>query len=83
MATNPPTGDVHRNGAIRGRSQIKTPSDQCVKRDTEMGRFMDVKTTDKNDQILRFLTLCAGANYFSQLVLDGLTPKSQLLLRKV
>jgi hypothetical protein len=47
MATNPPTGDGHRNGAVRGRSQTKTPSGHYVKRDTETGRFMDVKTSDK------------------------------------
>lgn len=44
MATNPPTGDGHRNGAVRGRSQTKTPSGNYVKRDTETGRFMDVKS---------------------------------------
>jgi hypothetical protein len=31
MATNPPSGDNHRNGAV------------FVKRNAEMGRFMDVK----------------------------------------
>lgn len=47
MATNPPPGDGHRNGAVRKRSQTKTPSGHYVKRDAETGRFMDVKTTDK------------------------------------
>jgi len=47
MATNPPKGDGHRNGAVKGRSQTQTPSGNYVKRDTETGRFMDVKTTDK------------------------------------
>ena len=47
MATNPPTGDGHRNGAVRGRSQTKTPSGHYVKRDAKTGRFMDVKTSDK------------------------------------
>ena len=47
MATNKPTGDGHRNGAVRQRSQTQTPSCHWVKRDTETGRFMDVKTTDK------------------------------------
>jgi hypothetical protein len=47
MATNKPTGDGHRNGAVRQRSQTQTPSGNWVKRDTETGRFMDVKTTDK------------------------------------
>ena len=45
MATNPPMGDGHRNGAVRGRSQTKTPSGHYVKRDTATGRFMDVKTS--------------------------------------
>jgi len=47
MATNPPTGDGHRNGAVRGRSQTKTPSGHFVKRDAETGRFMGVKTSSK------------------------------------
>lgn len=47
MATNPPKGDGHRNGAVRGRSQTRTPSGHWVKRDTETGQFMDVKTSDK------------------------------------
>jgi len=47
MATNPPAGDGHRNGAVRGRSQTTTPSGNYVKRDTDTGRFMDVKTSTK------------------------------------
>jgi hypothetical protein len=47
MATNPPTGDGHRKGAVRGRSQTKTSSGNYVKRDTDTGRFMDVKTSTK------------------------------------
>lgn len=43
MATNPPKGDGHRNGAVRNRSQTVTPSGHPVKRDTGTGRFMDVK----------------------------------------
>lgn len=44
MATNPPTGDGHRNGAVRDRSQVFNPvTEQWVKRDAETGRFMDVK----------------------------------------
>jgi hypothetical protein len=43
MATNPPKGDGHRNGAVRERSQTQTPSGNWVKRNTENGRFMDVK----------------------------------------
>lgn len=47
MATNPPTGDGHRKGAVRNRSQTKTPYGNYVKRDTTTGRFVDVKTSDK------------------------------------
>lgn len=44
MATNPPKGDGHRNGAVKGRSQTHNPkTGQWVKRDTGTGRFMDVK----------------------------------------
>lgn len=46
MATNPPSGDGHRNGAVRQRSQTKTPSGHWVKRDANSGRFTDVKTSD-------------------------------------
>jgi len=47
MATNPPIGDGHRKGAVRKRSQTKTPSGHYVKRDADTGRFMDVKTSSK------------------------------------
>lgn len=47
MATNPPKGDGHRNGQVRERSQIQTPAGNYVKRDTNTGRFMDVKTINK------------------------------------
>lgn len=44
MATNPPKGDGHRNGAVRQRSQTYNPvTEQYVKRDANTGRFMDVK----------------------------------------
>ena len=44
MATNPPSGDNHRNGAVRSRSQTFNPrTQQFVKRNAETGRFMDVK----------------------------------------
>ncbi len=48
MATNPPTGDGHRKGAVRQRSQTQTPAGNWVKRNTNTGRFMDVKTSDKS-----------------------------------
>ena len=45
MATNPPKGDGHRNGAVRNRSQVYNPqNDRFVKRDSDTGRFMDVKS---------------------------------------
>ena len=44
MAKNHPIGDGHRIGAVKGRSQTYNPvTQQFVKRDTETGRFMDVK----------------------------------------
>ena len=44
MATNPPKGDGHRNGAVRNRSQVFNPrTERFVKRDGESGRFMDQK----------------------------------------
>lgn len=47
MATNGKSGDNRRHGAVRQRSQTQTPSGHWVKRDTETGQFMDVKTSDK------------------------------------
>lgn len=44
MATNPPKGDGHRNGAVKRRSQTFNPTTkQWVKRNADSGRFMDVK----------------------------------------
>jgi len=44
MAKNPPTGDGHRIGAVRDRSQVFNPTTKrWTKRDTETGRFMDQK----------------------------------------
>lgn len=45
MATNPPSGDGHRNGAVRDRSQVHNPrNNRWVKRDTNSGRFIDQKS---------------------------------------
>lgn len=45
MATNPPAGDGHRNGAVRQRSQVQNPvNNNWTKRDTETGKFIDQKT---------------------------------------
>ena len=44
MATNPPSNDNHRNGAVRSRSQTFNPrTQQFVKRNVETGHFMNVK----------------------------------------
>lgn len=44
MAKNGVSGDGHRNGAVTGRSQTYNPkTEQWVKRDSDTGRFMDVK----------------------------------------
>lgn len=44
MATNKPYGDNARKGAVKDRSQTQNPkTGQYVKRDTDTGRFMDVK----------------------------------------
>lgn len=45
MATNPPSGDGKRNGAVKRRSQTFNPqNNRWVKRDTETGKFMNVKS---------------------------------------
>ncbi len=47
MATNPPKGDNHRNGQVTGRSQTYNPkTDSWVKRDSETGKFIDLKTSN-------------------------------------
>lgn len=44
MATNPPKGDNHRNGAVKERSQVYNPvNERWTKRDTATGKFMDQK----------------------------------------
>lgn len=46
MATNRPYGDNTRIGAVKNRSQVYNPkTDSWVKRDSETGRCMDVKTS--------------------------------------
>jgi len=48
MATNPPSGDGHRNGAVRNRTQVLNPKTGLfVKRDAGNGRFMDGKSDGK------------------------------------
>jgi hypothetical protein len=46
MASNEPTGDGHRIGAVKKRSQLKTKvmgEERYTKRSKESGRFMDQK----------------------------------------
>lgn len=46
MATNKPTGDNARKGAVKECSQVFNHKiDSWVKRDAETGKFMDVKTS--------------------------------------
>jgi hypothetical protein len=46
MAKNKPVGDNARKGAVKQRSQVlNTKTSLYVKRDTETGKFMDVKTS--------------------------------------
>jgi len=50
MATNKPTGDGARKGAVRRRSQLKGKlqgTTAWTKRGGESGRFMDVKKSQK------------------------------------
>lgn len=48
MAKNGKSGDGHRNGAVRERTQVYNPKiERYVKRDSETGRFMDVKADEK------------------------------------
>lgn len=45
IAKNPPTGDGHRNGAVKGRSQTQNPKTGLwAKRDADTGRIMDTKS---------------------------------------
>ncbi len=46
MAKNGKVGDGHRNGAVDKRSQVFNPKTELyVKRNTDNGQFMDVKTS--------------------------------------
>lgn len=48
MATNKPTGNNARKGAVKERSQVQNPKTGLwTKRDSETGKFMDVKTSSK------------------------------------
>lgn len=46
MATNPPAGDGHRNGAVRKRTQLKTKimgEETYTKRSKNSGQFLAQK----------------------------------------
>ncbi|MEM1259603.1 MAG: hypothetical protein AAF600_02385 [Bacteroidota bacterium] len=46
MAKNKPFGDNARIGAVKNRTQVFNPKTKLyVKRDSNTGRFMDVKTS--------------------------------------
>lgn len=46
MAVNKPYGDKHRIGMIKDRTQLVNPKTGLyIKRDSNTGRFMNVKTT--------------------------------------
>lgn len=46
MAKNAPIGNNARIGAVKNRSQVlNTKTNLYVKRDSETGKFMDVKTS--------------------------------------
>lgn len=48
MAKNGKSGDGHRNGAVKDRSQFLNPQNgRYTKRDTETGQIMDVKSDGK------------------------------------
>jgi hypothetical protein len=48
MATNPPTGDGHRKGAVKDRSQTYNPKvERWIKRDSGSGKFIDQKADPK------------------------------------
>jgi len=48
MAKNRPYGDNQRNGAVKGRSQVRNPkTKRYVKRDVKTGKFLDVKSDGK------------------------------------
>lgn len=48
MAKNPPVGDGHRIGAVKGRSQVYNPrTGHWTKRNAGTGQFMNQKADDK------------------------------------
>jgi len=56
MATNAPTGDGHRKGAVRKRTQFKTKTmgeEHFTKRSKETGEFMAQKKDDEKFKVVR------------------------------
>lgn len=47
MATNPPTGDGQRKGAVRDRTQFERPDGNWQKRNSNTGQFMPAKDDGK------------------------------------
>lgn len=43
MAKNAPSGDGHRIGAVKERSQFQHPNGHWVERNTQTGQFLNVK----------------------------------------
>ena len=67
MATNPPSGDGHRNGMVRQRSQTyNSKTQQYVKRDTITGRFIDVKQDGTPFKGVRKVILATGHFVFAK-----------------
>ena len=47
MATNQPSGDGHRNGAVKKRTQLQSEDKTWTKRSKETGEFLAHKTGAK------------------------------------
>lgn len=47
MATNPPKGDGHRNGAVKNRAQVYNPQNDTWTKRAPDGKFMDQKADSK------------------------------------
>jgi hypothetical protein len=44
MARNGKTGDGHRNGAVKNRSQFELPNGHWAKRDRDTGKIVNIKS---------------------------------------
>ena len=55
MATNPPSGDGHRNGAVKDRSQTFNPvTKQWIKRDSVLWSSVFVTLVAKKYRFMQF-----------------------------